>query len=710
MVEKIVGVVERIVFENQENGFCVLRLQVKEFPDLVTAVGSMAGICAGSVLLLEGDWRMDSRFGKQFQVTRFQEERPVETEDMERYLSSGLIKGIGPVNARRLVQTFGPDTFRIIEEEPDRLVEVPGIGPKRVDMIRQAWQEHQEVKNVMVFLQKYGVSVSLGVKIYKAYGTMSIEMIRNDPYRLAEDIWGIGFKTADKIAQSIGFDHHSPARCRAGLVHMLNQAAGDGHCYLEAPELIQRTAEELEIEAEAAVLDEMIVDGRLILEDDAVYLPSAYHSECGTAGGIGRLLQSPYQGQILDLQSIIGQVEKEKGIEFDPVQVDAIQKAASSKFLVLTGGPGTGKTTTVQGIMQVFMKMGLKILLAAPTGRAAKRMTETTGKEARTIHRLLEFKPPQGYQKDEHNPLDCDGLIVDEASMIDIFLMHHLLKAVPEEAVVVLVGDVDQLPPVGAGNVLRDIMDSRVVPVVRLTRIFRQARGSMIVSNAHRINRGEYPRLKGSPEDDFFFLEEEDPEAAAGLVVDLCQRRLPSHYEIDSRQIQVISPMTRGVVGVQNLNEKLQEALNPTGPSVRFGGTTFRKRDKVMQIRNNYDKDVFNGDIGWIEDLDEEEQILAVRFDDRLVSYERSEWDEIVLAYASTVHKSQGSEYPVVVAPLTMQHYVMLQRNLLYTCITRAKKLMVLVGSKRAVALAVKNNRVSQRNTRLAQRLKEILS
>ncbi len=708
-MEKIRGIVERIVYENPDNGFCVLRLKVREYQDLVTAVGSLAGIQAGSALLVEGDWRMDSRFGKQLQVVRFQEEIPADSADMERYLASGLIKGIGPVNAHRLVVAFGADTFRVIEEEPDRLLEVTGIGPKRVEMICQAWKEHLAVKNVMVFLQKYGVSVSLGVRIYKTYGAGSIEAIQADPYRLAEDIWGIGFKTADKIAQSIGFDPLSGARCRAGIVHILNQAAGDGHCFLEQAVLIDQVCTVLEVPPSLVTdtLEEMILDRKVITDDEAVYLPSVYYSETGTAARIQEIMQAPYQCQILDIAGIISQVEKDSGITFDAIQKDAIEKAAAAKFLVLTGGPGTGKTTTVQGIIKVFSRMGQRILLAAPTGRAAKRLAETTGQEARTIHRLLEFKPPQGYQRDEHHPLDGDVLIIDEASMIDIFLMHNLLKAIPDEAVVVLVGDVDQLPPVGAGNVLRDIIDSSTVPVVRLTRIFRQAQDSMIISNAHRINQGRTPKLQNTPGGDFFFLEEDDPEKVTETVVDLCRRRLPERYGIAPRQIQVISPMTRGVVGVHYLNEQLQAALNPAGPAVRFGGTLFRQGDKVMQIRNNYDKDVFNGDIGFIETLDTEEQTMTVCFDERSVQYERAEWDEIVLAYATTVHKSQGSEYPLVVAPLTMQHYMMLQRNLLYTCITRARRLMVIVGTRRAVGLAVRNNRVAHRNTRLVERLKD---
>ncbi len=707
-METICGVVEHITYRNEENGFTVLKVKVREYTDLVTAVGSLATVNLGTILTLTGEWKMDSRYGRQLQVDRYTEELPAHEGDMEKYLGSGLIRGIGPVNAARLVRYFGVDTFRVIEETPDRLEQVPGIGPKRVQMICDAWQEHKAVKHVMMFLQNYGVSVSFGVRIYKVYGSNSISLIQENPYRLADDIWGIGFKTADRIARSMGYDDRAYARLRAGVIHTLNDAAGDGHCYLPREELIDMAAQILEVDQDevAPVLPRMEAEESIHIETDgAVYVPTAFFSESGVARRIHEIRTAPWQSRILDVEGTIGDVEKEYAVVYDPVQKDAIRLAAESKFMILTGGPGTGKTTTVLGIMRVLEKMGARILLAAPTGRAAKRLAEATGKEARTIHRLLEFKPPQGYQRHEHNQLEGNVLIIDEASMIDIYLMYSLLKAVPDASVVIMVGDVDQLPSVGAGNVLRDMIDSATVPVVRLTRIFRQAAGSMIIRNAHRINQGDFPMLKNPPDADFFFIEESDPEKLRDLIVDLCRERIPRRYaHLKPTDIQVISPMIRGTVGVQHLNEVLQAALNPNPPVIRFGGMQLKVGDKVMQIRNNYDKDVFNGDIGLVQTADDER--MTVWFEDREVPYERSELDEIVLAYAATVHKSQGSEYPVVIAPLVTQHYMMLQRNLLYTCITRAKQLMVLIGTRQAVAIAVRNNRVAKRNTRLAMRMK----
>lgn len=712
-MDKVQGIVERITYRNEENGFCVIKIRSPKSKEPLTAVGNMASVNAGSMVTLTGEWKTDSRYGRQLKVHDYQEDMPVKTKDMERYLGSGLIKGIGPVNAARLVEHFQEETFRVIEKEPHRLEEVAGIGPKRVEMIRGAWEEHKEVKNVMVFLQQYGVSVSYGIRIFKTYGKDSIRLIKENPYRLADDIWGIGFKTADSIAQSLGYAHDSMERCRCGMLYELGQGTNEGHCFLPAEELTAKTAAHLEVEQALAeeALRQLTQEEQVIVdEEEAVYLPTAFYSETGTARCIAAVLQAPKQKSLVHVEDIIQEVEKEKGVAYDQIQKQAIFSAAQEKFLVLTGGPGTGKTTTVLGILRVFEKMGAKVRLAAPTGRAAKKMAETTQREASTIHRLLEFTPPAGYKRDEDHPLDCDVLIVDETSMIDVFLMYSLLKAVPEEAVVVLVGDVDQLPPVGAGNVLKDMIESRLVPVIRLTQIFRQAKGSLIVNNAHRINQGSFPLLKSRAEDDFFFSEEEDPNRLLDLIVDLCCRRLPRRFpDQEATDIQVISPMMRGVVGVNNLNEVLQFHLNKETQSVTYGGTTFKKNDKVMQIRNNYDKDVYNGDVGKVCEINCEDQQIAVLFDQRRISYERAEMDELVLAYAATVHKSQGSEYPIVIAPLLPQHYMMLQRNLLYTCITRAKKLMILLGTKKAVGMAVANNRVEQRNTKLAEHLKEIL-
>jgi len=710
-MEYLTGVVERITYTNEENGFSVIKIKSKGHYDLVTAVGNLAAVNVGASVELKGEWKHDSKYGKQFNVFEYQETVPATVSGIEKYLGSGLIKGIGPVNAKRIVKHFKEDTIRIIDEEPDRLLEVEGIGPKRVEMIKNGWQEQKEIKNVMLFLQSNGVSTSYAVKIYKTYGNESIGIVKSNPYRLADDIWGIGFKTADKIARQLGFDENSFERCRSGILYVLNELSNEGHCYAEKEQLISEAEKMLGLDAELinSTIDRMIEEKSIILDDEnAVYLPPFYYSETGTAKRIREILSSHSFYNNTDADKVIKMVQEECGIEYDEVQMEAIKTAAKSKFMVLTGGPGTGKTTTTRSIIKVFQKFGAKVLLAAPTGRAAKRMSETCGMEAKTIHRLLEYKPPEGYKKNEENPLDCDVLIIDETSMVDIILMYNLLKAVPDNAIVILVGDVDQLPSVGAGNVLRDIIDSEAVNVVKLTRIFRQAQGSLIITNAHRINKGEFPRLKGGKNSNFFFIEEENPERIVGTIKELCSERLPKYYGVDPvNDIQVLCPMQKGETGVYNLNVVLQEALNPSQTYIKYGGISYRLNDKVMQIKNNYDKNVFNGDIGIIESIDTEDRTLVVNFDGNLVSYDVTELDEVVLAYATTIHKSQGSEYKIVVAPFTTQHYIMLQRNLLYTCVTRAKEVFVLVGTKKAIGMALSNNKTQKRNTKLAQRLKK---
>lgn len=710
-MEYLSGVVERITYVNEETGYTVAKIKSRDFYDLVTIVGNMPAFHVGSLLELRGEWKIDSRYGKQFVVQHCQEKIPATIAGIEKYLGSGLIKGIGPVNAKRIVKAFKEDTIRIIEEEPERLLEVEGIGPKRVEMIKKAWQEQKEVKNIMLFLQSHGVSTAHGVKIYKTYGDDSIEIVKQNPYRLADDIWGIGFKTADTIAQKLGFDKNSYHRCRSGIIYILNQLSNDGHCFATRSQLKDEAAKILELDPLLVdkAIDKMIEEGSLIAEDEAIYLPPFYYSELGVAQRIREITSIPSIFSVQNIDKLIDEVEIKTGVRYEAVQREAIKKAVQSKFMVLTGGPGTGKTFTTLGIIAVFQHLGAKVFLAAPTGRAAKRMTETTGMEAKTIHRLLEYKPPQGYMRNiENNPLECDVLIVDETSMVDVILMYNLLKAVKNTTNVILVGDVDQLPSVGAGNVLADIINSGRVEVVRLTRIFRQARNSLIVTNAHRVNQGRFPILKGKKDRDFFFIEEEDPEKVAGQIVDLCSRRLPRYYKVNPiSDIQVLCPMQRGETGTANMNRLLQKALNQDIRFIRYGGTVFKVGDKVMQIRNNYDKNVFNGDIGQIEDIDMEDRTLLINFDGNIVEYDSTELDEIVLAYAITIHKSQGSEYPIVVAPLTTQHYVMLQRNLLYTCITRAKKVFVLIGSLKALGISISNNKIVARNTRLAQRLME---
>ncbi len=714
-MEYLSGVVERITFCNEENGFGVIKLKSKGFNELITVVGNLASVNVGATLRLKGEWKYDSKYGKQFNAIEYEESVPATIAGIEKYLGSGLIKGIGPVYAREIVRKFKEDTIRIIDEEPDRLLEAEGIGPKRLEMIKKAWQEQKEIKNVMLFLQSNGVSTAYAVKIYKTYGNESIEIVKKNPYKLADDIWGIGFKTADKIAQQMGFDRNSYERCSSGIIYVLNELSNDGHCFAYREQLIAEAEKILELDKEliSTTLDKMISEKALIaefIEDEneyAIYLPAFYYSETGAAKRIKEILKEKSVFRSFDNNRIIKQVQEECGIQYDEVQVEAIKTAADAKIMVLTGGPGTGKTTTTLAIIRAFQKMSAKVLLAAPTGRAAKRLSETTGIEAKTIHRLLEYTPIEGYKRNEENPLDCDVLIVDEASMIDIILMYNLLKAIPSHAVFILVGDVDQLPSVGPGNVLKDIINSGVVNVVCLKRIFRQALGSAIVKNAHRINKGDFPILKGGKENDFFFIEEEDPKKIVEIIKDLCTRRLPSYYKVDPiHDIQVLSPMQKGEVGAYNLNLVLQEALNPSKVTIKYGGITYRLNDKVMQIKNNYEKNVFNGDIGIITSINLEDRTVVINFDGNLVEYDVTELDEVVLAYATTIHKSQGSEYKIVVAPITTQHFIMLQRNLLYTCVTRAKKILVLVGTKKAIAIAISNNKTQKRNTMLDVRLR----
>lgn len=725
---KLRGVVERITYQNPENGYTVLKCAVKNYNDLVTVIGNLLDVNVGSVLLIDGNWKVDSKYGRQFVAESWEETLPATVFGIEKYLGSGLIKGVGPKFAKRIVGLFGTDTMDVIECDISRLKEVEGIGEKRIRQIHESWERQKEIKNVMLFLQDHGVSTSFAAKIYRQYGNDSIAKVKENPFRLADDIWGIGFKTADSIAEKLGIGKEAFVRLRSGIMYTLSSLADEGHVYAYKGQLIKRATELLEAEESSIVmtLDQMLADKDVISEPvseekgDAIYLPPFYYAEVGVAAKIRKLLQNPAQDRLWtslmearkrtgnrDLSIDVKKIEAKIGMEYDEIQADAIRQAAVSKIMILTGGPGTGKTTTTKGIISAYQSFGLKILLAAPTGRAAKRMTETTGLEAKTIHRLLECKPPEGYQKNEENLLEGDVLIVDECSMIDLVLMNSLLKAIPAGMRVVLVGDIDQLPSVGAGNVLRDLIDSGVVPVIRLTRIFRQAQTSRIIMNAHRINEGQMPDLSNGKETDFFFTTKEDPEEAVREIVSLVQHKLSRYYRTPSSQIQVLTPMQKGVVGATNLNLALQEALNPQGDGLRRSGFIFRRDDKVMQIRNNYDKEVFNGDIGIIESVDLQNRTLKVNFDQHVVEYESSELDELVHAYATTIHKAQGSEYPIVVMPVLMNHYVMLQRNLIYTGITRAKKILVMVGTRKALACAVRNVTVHRRNTLLKERLQQ---
>ena len=748
-MQKIRCVVERITYQNPENGYSVLKCRVKDYSELVPVIGNMIDANVGSVLVCEGNWKVDAKYGRQFVAENWEETLPATVYGMEKYLGSGLIKGVGPKFAKKIVQKYGVDTFVVIEDNVGLLIEIEGIGSKRVQMIAESWQRQKEVKNIMLFLQDHQVSTSYAAKIYKQYGNDSISVMKQNPYRLADDIWGIGFKTADQIAMKLGFGKESYVRLRSGLMYTLSELSNDGHVFAEKQQLIDKASELLEASPETVIMtmDEMLRKEELILEKNivrtdeegnkitAIYLPPFFYAEVGVAGKLKKLASSPAGDKLYTrlmearkssgneaLSVDIEAIQRKTHMEYDDIQAAAIRTAATAKVMVLTGGPGTGKTTTTHGIISAYKAYGLKILLAAPTGRAAKRMTEATGLEAKTIHRLLECKPPEGYQKNEENPLEGDVLIVDECSMIDIVLMNSLLKAIPPAMRLIMVGDIDQLPSVGAGNVLRDIIDSGAFPVVRLTRIFRQAQTSRIIMNAHRINEGKMPDISNGKNTDFFFMENEDAEASVPQIVKLVQENLPNYYHVEPSQIQVLTPMQRGVVGATNLNLSLQEALNPpehdifmrgrgkvTMPKecLRRSGYAFRADDKVMQIKNNYDKEVFNGDIGIIESVNETDRTLKVNFDGRSIEYDVTELDELVHAYATTIHKAQGSEYPIVVMPIMMNHFVMLQRNLIYTGITRAKKVLVIVGTKKALAYAVKNVTVTKRNSLLKERLAE---
>ena len=711
----IEGILERIVFFSEETNFTVARLQVARNPDLVTIVGSIPCPNPGETLRLKGEWIVDVKFGRQFRVESCLSVLPSTITGIEKYLGSGLVKGIGPIMAKRVVAMFGLETLDVIGEQSERLLEVEGIGPIRVQRITKAWQEQKEVREVMVFLQGHGVSSTYAVKIYKAYGDKSVAVVKENPYRLALDISGIGFKTADRIAQNMGIDPSSQIRAEAGIIHVLSELVDEGHVYYPHDKLMDTSASLLEVNRDVleTALSALITQRRVVIdehvEDRAVYLTPLHVAEVNVASRLETLINSPRQLIQIDIEMAMQWVQRAIGIELADLQKEAIRKAVASKALVLTGGPGTGKTTLLNCIIRILEKKGQRILLASPTGRAARRLSEVTGREAKTIHRLLEYSPSEGgFKRNEENPLEADLVIIDESSMVDILLMNHLLKAVSPTTTLMLVGDIDQLPSVGPGNMLKDVIASGRVETVRLTEVFRQAQESMIVVNAHRVNRGEFPLVR-TPEGkkaDFYFVARDDPEKALEMVKELCARRLPRAFRLNPfDDIQVITPMHKGVVGVANLNAEMQMLLNPTGNEVSRGGRCFRINDKVMQTTNNYEKEVFNGDIGRVIEIKHEEQTLAVKYEDRIVDYEWSDLDELVLAYAISIHKSQGSEYPAVVVPILPQHYIMLQRNLLYTAITRAKKLVVLVGSSRAIAMAARNSRVQHRYTALAARL-----
>jgi len=722
------AVLERITYANEETGYTIARFATERSgSDLLTVVGSLLGVQPGESVRLVGRWGSHPRYGRQFEVESYTTVLPATIQGIERYLGSGLIKGIGPKMATRIVDHFGVDTLRVIEEEPGRLVEVPGLGPKRTKMIATAWAEQQSIKEVMVFLQGVGVSTSLAVRIYKTYGDGSISVVRNEPYRLAADVWGIGFKTADTIARGVGIPHDSPQRVKAGIQYTLSEAADAGHCYLPEPNLVADAAEILGVGPELVrrCLDELAADEGVVREAvpnptveggsiPAVYLVPFHRAETALANGLLRLLRTSADRMpafaTVDWDRALAWLRTRTGAELAPEQETAVRLALTSKVAVLTGGPGCGKSFTVSSVIQLAAAKKAKIVLAAPTGRAAKRMTELTGHPAATVHRLLQLRPGGDPTHDRDNPIDADLIVVDEASMLDLILANKLIKAVPPGAHLLLVGDVDQLPSVGAGEVLRDILAAEAVPRVRLTKIFRQAQESGVVVNAHRINAGQSPILGAYP--DFFLFPVDEPEATAELVVDLVARRIPRKFGLHPRDIQVLTPMHRGPAGAGNLNVALQQALAPYRegqPERRHGARVFRVGDKVIQIRNNYDKGaagVFNGTVGVVTGISVEQRQLTVRTDENEeIEYDFDELDELQHAYAITVHRSQGSEYPAVVVPVTISSYTMLQRNLLYTAVTRARKLVVLAGSRRALAIAVRTAGTGRRHTALTHRL-----
>jgi len=746
--KSIEGTVKRIVFTNEDTGYTVARLEIQRARDPVTIVGNLAALTEGEILRCHGDWVDDPRFGRQFAVERIEPLMPSTTQGIERYLSSGLIPGIGPVFAARIVERFGPETLDVIGRTPDRLLEIEGFGRKKLASVKEGWQKHRDIRDLIVFLQSYGVTTTYAVRIAKHYGADSLAQVKRNPYQLALDITGIGFHTADKIARHIGFAEDSIERAEAGVVYALEQAAGaEGHCYLPPYALVEKAKELLGI-GEGRILEALrrLVETRLVVyarfDDEApdladatdddlqrllkktsrreippagVYLKALYRAEDNIATKLATISAAKGLLPPIKLPQAVKWVQKHAGIELSPEQQNALRAALHEKVLVITGGPGTGKTTLVDCLVRILQAKKVNIALCAPTGRAAKRLAEITGFGASTIHRLLEFSPKTGtFMRREGTEIEADAVIVDEVSMIDASLMDNLLRAIGPQTHLVLIGDADQLPSVGPGSVLRDLLASNVVPAARLTHIFRQAERSLIVTNAHRINRGEFPRAEQMADGklaDFYFVEKHTQQAILDVIKELVAVRIPKRFKLDPmNDVQVLAPIHRGLVGVENLNIELQQLLNPRGEKLVFGGRNLRIGDRVMQIRNNYTKDVYNGDLGRITGFDDENRRLLVDIDGRTIAYERGEVDEIMLAYAASIHKAQGCEYPAVVVPMVTQHYMLLQRNLLYTAVTRGQKLVVLVGQPKAINIAVHNDKTDLRHTHLAVRLRTTMS
>lgn len=731
--EELVGQIERIIFHNSDNGFTVFRLlpqnpevkagekerQKRLFaPEPANCVGTLAEPKPGIKIKLVGRWINNPRFGRQFSFESSEEMLPATEEGIRLYLASGLIRGVGDELAGRIVDKFSKDSIRILDEEPEKLLQVQGIGRKNLQNIVQSWTEHQGMRDLLLFLQPHGISCAQAVRVYKNYGADSLDVVRNNPFRLAMDVRGIGFLTADQIAGKLGFAADNPLRLEAAVLYVLQKATDDGHVYFPRSRLCEDAGRQTGMppEAHQAAIDSLARAEHIIREplegedDEAIYLKRFHHYESKIAWYLQRIIHSPKSVKFANPDAAVEKAASSLKIQLADEQREAVKIASRAKILAITGGPGTGKTTIIDAIIRLFESAKARILLAAPTGRAAKRMAETSGKDARTIHRLLEYSPKEdGFGRNEDNPLACGLLVVDEASMMDTLLFYHLLKAVPLGATVILVGDVNQLPSVGPGNVLADIIGSGAIPVARLNHIFRQSAESEIICNAHLINAGKVPNLTWDKNrlSDFYFISQDEPEKAAEMIVDLVRNHIPRRFGLDSiNDVQVLTPMHKGAVGAQQMNARLQEILNPQKREMRKGDRAFRLHDKVMQVRNNYEKDIFNGDMGRISHLDLVEKLLSVDFDGRIVPYEFDELDELVPAYAISIHKSQGSEYPAVVIPIMMQHYVLLQRNLIYTAVTRGKKLVILVGEPKALSVAVGNNKTQKRFTRLCERLR----
>jgi exodeoxyribonuclease V alpha subunit len=713
--EYIAGTIDEIVFYNPDNGYTVCRFAV-ESGDILTVVGNFPPLSPGEVLKIKGQWELNRRFGKQFKVEHFSLTLPASVHGIEKFLASGLIRGIGPVLASRIVGRFAAGTIDVLTKNPELLREVEGVGSVKLREIRKSWEEHQEIRDLIIFLQDHNVSTNLATKIYRQYGDRAFAVLRTNPYQLCLDIYGIGFKTADQIALKLGMDPASIERVKAYILYILEKDNEQGHVFSFASGVRERCVSDLEVEAEKAdrAVDELLTGKSLVREeleaDSALYLPFYYQAQEEVVRSIHEVAEFPCRPPDFDLDQAISETERELGLTFSSLQRQAIRQSFERKILVITGGPGTGKTTIIRAVVDIFQRWGREALLAAPTGRAAKRLAETTGREARTIHRVLEFKPKLGsFKRNEHNPLRGEALIVDEVSMVDLPLMYHLLKAMPAAMRLILVGDKDQLPSVGPGTLLRDIIESGTVDVVRLEEIFRQEKESYIVLNAHRINQGEslvYPP-RDDPRSDFFFIRQDDEKKAFATILKLCETSVPRRLGLSplSPEIQVISPMYKGLIGVDSLNQELQKRLNPGREGLKTGPREFRVRDKIMQLRNDYEKDIFNGDIGTILHIDKPKFRVFVDFDGRTVSYERDELNDITLAYAVSVHKAQGSEYQAVIMPLLTQHFIMLQRNLFYTALTRAKKLSVIIGSYKALYIAIKNDKPVRRNSLVKDKL-----